>query len=279
MSIRVNHAEVRAGLAVAVFLCGLTVAAEERKEASYTVEPGAVVSITNHYGAITVRPSKNREVVVQTVSHSDAVTFVNEQHGTRLELRSVSSRPGSDLADYTVLVPADAVVCLRSSNGTLHAQGLRGDIILEAATAPVEATNISNAHLHVKTLSGPITLTDIRDSRLDVRSVSGNITLRNLTGPSVEANSGSGRITYEGDPGASGDYLLNSRSGDLDVLIPASAAVEIRTRTVKGQSDEAFPNVSPGPGLGNNLLLKPATVLGPRFQVRSLSGRIRVKRP
>jgi putative adhesin len=279
MSIRMNIDDVRAALAVAIFLSGLTVAAEERKEVSYTVGPGAVVSITNPYGAITVKPSKNREVVVQTVSHSDAVGFVNEQHGSRLELRSVSTRPGSDQADYLVLVPADAVVCLRSSDGALHAQGLRGDIILEGATAAVEATDINDAHLHVRTLSGPITLTDIRNSRLDVRSVNGTIRLHNVTGPSVEVNAGRGRITYEGDPGARGDYLLSGRSGDIDVSIPARAAVDIRTRTAKAQSDEAFPPVSTAPGLGNNLLLKPGTVLGSRFEVRSFSGKIRIRRP
>ena len=134
--------------------------------------------------------------------------FVNEQHGNRIELRSTSSRQGSGLVDYTVLVPTDAVVSLRSFDGALHAQGLHGDVILEAASASVEVTDVSDAHLHVKTLSGPITLTDIRNSHLDVHSVSGNVNIRNVTGSSVEVNSGDGRITYEGDPGAAGEYLL-----------------------------------------------------------------------
>ena len=96
--------------------------------------------------------------MVETVSHSDAVSLVNEQHGDRIELRSVSSRPGTNLVDYTVLVPAAAFVSLRSSDGTLRAQGLRGDVVLEAASGSVEVTDISDAHLHVRTLSGPITL-------------------------------------------------------------------------------------------------------------------------
>ena len=69
----------------------------------------------------------------------------------------------------------DAFVSLRSSDGTLRAQGLRGDVILEAAAASVEVTDISDAHLHVRTLSGPITLTDIRNSHLDIHSVSGDV--------------------------------------------------------------------------------------------------------
>ena len=67
--------------------------------------------------------------------------------------------------DYTVLVPIDAFVSLRSSDGTIRAQGLRGDVILEAAAGSVEVTDIRDAHLHVRTLSGPISLTDIRGSQ------------------------------------------------------------------------------------------------------------------
>jgi len=38
-------------------------------------------------------------------------------------------------------------VSLRSSDGTLRAQGLRADVIMEAAGASVEVTDISDAHL------------------------------------------------------------------------------------------------------------------------------------
>ena len=54
-------------------------------------------------------------------------------------------------------------------------------------------------------------------------------------------NSGSGLISYEGDPGPVGEYLLTSHSGDLDVSIPASAWVDIKARSIKGQADPDFP--------------------------------------
>ncbi len=256
-----RNVEVPARVVVVISLLALTAAAQDKKEFTYNVGTRAVVSITNNYGPITVKPSGSRQVVVETVSHSDAVSLVNEQHGDRIELRSVSSRQGTDLVDYTVLVPVDAFVSLRSSDGTLRAQGLRGDVILEAAVASVEVTDISDAHLHVKTLSGPITLTDIRNSHLDIHSVSGNVNIRNVTGPSVEVNSGSGRISYQGDPGSAGEYLLTSHSGDLEVSIPASAFVDIKARSIKGQSDPEFP-IANGFSAGGtrNLLLKPGMV-------------------
>jgi DUF4097 and DUF4098 domain-containing protein YvlB len=264
---------------LAVFSLLSLLAAQEKKEFSYPVGPGAVISITNNYGPISVKPSGSSQVVVETVSHSDAVSLVNEQHADRIELRSISSRQGTNLVEYIVLVPAAAFVSLRSSDGTLHAEGLCGDVVLESASGSVEVTDISDAHLHVKTLSGPITLTDIRNSRLDIHSVRGNVNLHNVTGPSVEVNSGSGRITYDGDPGQVGEYLLTSHSGDLEVSIPASAWVEIKAHSIKSQSDSEFPAVNNAPMTGQINLMGRSGKIGSRFELRSFSGKIRLKRP
>jgi hypothetical protein len=205
---------------------------------------------------------------------------MNEQHGNRIELRSMSTRQGAALVDYTVLVPADATVSLRSFDGALHARGLRGDVILEAATASVEVTDISDAHLRVKTLSGPISLSTIRNCRLDLDSVNGTVSLHDVTGSSVALNSGGGRITYEGDPGSGGEYLLTSYSGDLELSIPASASVEIKTQSLKGDSDQGFPNAGSPPKMGqSNLLLNPGIVSASRFVLHSLRGKIHVRRP
>jgi DUF4097 and DUF4098 domain-containing protein YvlB len=265
----------------AVFpLLSMMAFAQERKEFSYTVGPQAVISITNYYGPITVKPSGNGHVVVTTVSYSDTVSFENEQHGNRIELRSMSSRQSNGLVDYTVLVPRDALVSLRSSNGTLHAQGLRGDVILQTETARVEVSDISGAHLHVKTLSGPINLTDIRDSHLDVQSVGGNVNVHNVTGSFVEVNSGHGRIDYDGDPGPAGEYRLTSHSGDLEISIPASVSVEIRSHSMNGELNEDLPKYDGARAMrSGNLFLKPRITNASRFVLGSFKGKIHVKRP
>ena len=274
-----QHSRISTVLLLVVFsLISLLAAAQEKREISCTVGPGAVISITNNYGPISVKPSGSSQVLVETIFHSDGVNLVNEQHGDRIELRSISSRQGANLVEYTVLVPAAAFVTLRSSDGTLRAQGLRGDVVLETASGSAEVTDISDAHLHVKTLNGPISLTDIRNSYLDIHSVR-SVNLHNVTGPSVEVNSGNGRITYDGDPGRVGEYLLTSHTGDLEVSIPANAWVEIKARSVRGQSDPEFPNVSNVPTMGQiNLIGKPGKI-GSRFELRSFSGKIRLKRP
>ena len=263
-----------------ILLFGLAAAAQENQVFSYPVGRKAIISITNNYGPITVKPSASRQVSVTTVSHSDAIRFVNSQRGDRIDLRVEGDRPGTNLADYTVLVPSDAFISLRSSDGNLAVQGLSGDVVLETMTASVQVSGIRDAHLHVGTLGGPISLTDIRRSHLEVRSVSGNVDIHNVTESSVEVNSGRGRITYEGDPGSAGEYLLTSHSGDLDVSIPASAPVEIKSRTIEGEADQGFGAANHPPTISQkNGLLKPGIVSASRFVLRSFRGKIRLKRP
>jgi DUF4097 and DUF4098 domain-containing protein YvlB len=273
-------AELPLALAALISLLALAAGAQEKKETRYVVGRNPIVSITNKYGPVTVKPSKNRQVVVGTTSHLNRIKFVNKQRGNRIEVRADASDRGSALVEYRVLVPSDAFVSLRSSNGTLRAEGLRGDLVVESVSSSVDVSDIADAHVHVRTLSGPVTLNGIRDSHVDVRSVSGNVTIRNVAGPSLEVNSGSGRITYDGDPAASGAYLLTSHSGDLDVSIPAKASVEIKVRSLKSESDRGFTNSDAIPATRQkDLLMKPGIVNASKFVLRSIRGKIHLKRP
>ena len=102
-------------------------------------------------------------------------------------------RPGR--VDYEVMVPADASVTLRSSTGPLRAEGLHGDVILEGSQANVEVRDISNAHVHVKTLNGLVTLSNIRNGHVEITSVSGNV-----TSEISERPAGAGQLHQRQDP-------------------------------------------------------------------------------
>jgi DUF4097 and DUF4098 domain-containing protein YvlB len=271
-----DFAETSFALAAMISLLASAAGAQEKNEAQYVVGRNPIVSITNKYGPVTVKPSESRQVVVETTS--PRIKFVNEQRGNRIEVHPSDQRIA--LVEYTVLVPSDAFVSLRSSNGALRAEGLRGDLVVDSVSSSVEVRDITDAHVHVRTLNGPVTLTGIRNSHVDVRSVGGNVDIHNVAGLSLEVNSGSGRIIYNGDPGISGEYLLTSHSGELDVSIPAKASVEIKARSLKGESDQGFANSNTIPATrDNNLLMKPGIVNASRFVLRSVSGKIHVKRP
>ena len=108
----------------------------------------------------------------------------------------------------------------------------------------------------------------------------GDLTIHNVTESSVEAHSGSGRITYDGDPGTGGDYALSTHNGDLDISIPASASVEIKSRSLKGEAEQPVANLDSIPATGQKShLLTPRGIAVSRFVLRSFKGKIHLKRP
>jgi DUF4097 and DUF4098 domain-containing protein YvlB len=221
-----------------------TLLAETHKEYRFNVGPRAGVSVNNPYGSVSVKPSTGNIVVIRAVLSSDRVEVDNALVGNRVEVQS-HLLPGADAqsgrVDYEILVPADASITLHSSTGSLRAEKLHGDVSLEGAAATVDVRDITNAHVHIKTLNGPITLTNVQAGHVEIDSLSGNVTLRSVNGPLVQVVSTSGGISYTGDFGDHGDYRFTSHSGDIDALVPGSTSADVSARSVRGEVHDDIP--------------------------------------
>jgi len=199
--------------AVVVIVAVGTLVAESHKEYRFNVGPKAGLSVNNPYGSISVKPSTGSTVVISALLHSDKVEVDNNQNGNRVDVQShllSGADSESGRVDYEILVPSDASVTLHSSTGTLHAEKLHGDVTLEGAGATVDVRDISNAHVHVKTLNGAVTLTNVQEGHVEVDSLSGLVTLDHVTGPLVQVISTSGGINYAGDFGDGGPKGRNA---------------------------------------------------------------------
>ena len=230
-------------VAIGVIVAG-TLVAESRKEFHFAVGPRAGVSVMNPYGSISVKPSLNNTVVVNAILHSDKVEVDNSQTGNRVDIQShllAGADADSGRVDYEVLVPADSSVTLHSSTGTLHAEKLHGDVSLEGAGASVDVRDISDAHVHVKTMNGAVNLDNIKNGHVEVDSLSGDVTMRGVNGPLVQVVSTSGRISYMGDFGNSGEYRLTSHSGDIEATIPEWTSADVSARSVRGEVLDDIP--------------------------------------
>src|SRR5579872_4993814 len=164
-------------LAISTVVAGMSVvalAAETHKEFRFNVSPRSGLSVNNTYGSVSVKPSTGNVVVINAVISSDKVEVDNSLVGNRVEVQS-HLLPGADektgRVDYEILAPADASITLHSSTGTLHAERLHGDMNLEGAAANVDLRDITNAHVHVKTLNGPVTLTNVQGGHVEVDSL------------------------------------------------------------------------------------------------------------
>ncbi|MGC2474296.1 MAG: DUF4097 family beta strand repeat-containing protein [Candidatus Sulfotelmatobacter sp.] len=233
--------------AISAVMAGMSVAtlvAETHKEFRFNVGPKAGLSVNNTYGSVSVKPSTGNVVVINAVIASDKVEVDNSLVGNRVEVQS-HLLPGADektgRVDYEILAPADASITLHSSSGTLHAERLHGDLSLEGAAATVDLRDITNAHVHVKTLNGPVTLTNVQDGHVEVDSLSGSVTLKGVTGPLIQVISTSGAISYVGDFGDHGEYRLTSHSGDIEAVVPETTSADVSARTVRGEVHDDIP--------------------------------------
>ncbi len=219
-------------------------AADTHKELRFNLGPKGGVSVNNPYGSISIRPSTGNFVVVNAVMSSDKVEVDDNVVGNRVEVQS-HLLPGADAqsgrVDYEIQVPADASVALHSSAGVMRAEKLRGDVSLEGASATVEIRDLTNAHVHVKTLNGSVKLTNIQDGHVEVDSLSGNVTLNSVTGPLVQVISTSGEINYTGDFGDRGEYRLTSHSGDIEAIVPDTTSADVSARSVRGEVHDDIP--------------------------------------
>jgi DUF4097 and DUF4098 domain-containing protein YvlB len=230
------------GLVVAV---AAVASAESRKEMRFPVGRKALVSITNDYGPIIVKPSATREVVITTTVYSDKVDVAHSQHGRRIDFVSYPA-PGADAqsgrVDYEVAVPPDTSLTLRTTSGTLSVEKLHSDVSLEETAGEVDVRDFSGSHIHVhvKTLDGPVVLTNVHDAHVDISSIGGNVTLNEVTGTLVQVSSTSGNIQYDGDFGAGGEYILTSHTGNIDAIAPAYASFDVMARSVQGEVEDDF---------------------------------------
>ncbi len=231
-------------VSMVILAAAICASAEVRKEFRFTVGPGAVISITNQYGPISVKPGVGSQVVVIAILHSEQIEVYHTQSGSRVDILThllSNTNAETGRVDYEVSVPPDASVTLRSSTGLLRAEGLHGDVTLEGSQANVEVRDISDAHVHVRTLNGSVALNNIRNGHVEVTSVGGDVLLNSVNGPLVQVNSTSGKIHYEGDFGNSGEYVLTSHSGDIEASAPTDASIDVTARSVRGQVENDFP--------------------------------------
>ena len=169
--------------------------------------------------------------------------------------------------DFTVSVPRDASVALRSVSGTvkvtningeLRAETVSGDIITMTAkklrvaktvSGDVEISESEADELSLGSVSGDVIVNRLKGNGFDAQSVSGDLRLTDVEIDHASIRSVSGDIDYSGRLARNGRYQFQSHSGDIRVT-PADAkgfAIEASTFSGDVRSDYALTlQTSPG---------------------------------
>jgi len=270
---------------------------DNRKEFHFTLSADSSLVLSNHFGNISVKPSTGHQVVIIALiqGNKDQVEVDSHQHpnGKRIEVEThmLQGAPTTTRVDYEVYMPVDAALTVECSSGEVTVEGIKGAINIETETAGVVVRNIQNGQrVHVQTVDGTVNLNGLKSTNVEVTSIGGNVELYGVTGRNVDVMSTSGMIRYTGNftqpDGQFGQYKFHNHTGNIDVLIPSDASVEINAKSRKGSVENDFPL---DPAFGHSSALfsaKPtgSTLVGTRnhgdskIDLRSFSGKIRVKK-
>ena len=250
---------------------------------SRTVRIGrtGALDLQNVAGDISVTGGGGDDVRIEAVkrvrhpNEAEAKVLLSEiaievaDRGGRVEVRTEypRRRNWSGGVDFTLSVPRDASVALRSVSGTvkvtningeLRAETVSGDIIMMTAkklrvaktvSGDVEISESAADELSLGTVSGDVIVNRLKGNGFDAQTVSGDLRLTDVEIDHASIRSVSGDIDYSGRLARNGRYQFQSHSGDIRVTPADAKGFTIEASTFSGdvRSDYALTlQTSPG---------------------------------
>jgi len=243
---------------------------------SRTVRIGrtGALDLQNVAGDISVTGGGGDDVRIEAVkrvrhpNEAEAKALLSEieievaDRGGRVEVRTEypRRRNWSGGVDFTLSVPRDASVSLRSVsgrvkvtniNGELRAETVSGDIITMTAkklrvaktvSGDVEISESEADELSLGSVSGDVIVNRLKGNGFDAQTVSGDLRLTDVEIDHASIRSVSGDIDYSGRLARNGRYQFQSHSGDIRVTPADAKGFTIEASTFSGdvRSDYAL---------------------------------------
>jgi DUF4097 and DUF4098 domain-containing protein YvlB len=141
------------------------------------------------------------------------------------------SHRGGDGASFVIKLPDANGVNLDTSNGSVVATNLAGDLVIDTSNGTIKVTD-HDGEAHVDTSNGTVTVTNLSGS-LWADTSNGKIALNNVGGPvDADTSNGSIKLVLAGDQ--SGPIKLDTSNGSITVDVGPAFAGSVRFDTSNG---------------------------------------------
>lgn len=204
--------------------------------------PGGTFDLHNVAGNVTITGSGGREGRIEAIKRvrdtliPRARTAIKQvridvaERGGNVEVRTFHPRgPSRVSVDYTITLPENVNVILRSTSGNLHVQNMSGDEFV------------------ANTLSGSITLRDLASRMLDLHTVSGDMQLHDIATRRAFLQSTLGNLEYTGRLLPAGRYRLQTHRGNIRFVPSGDPGFDLEAMTFSGELRSDFALKVPGP--------------------------------
>jgi hypothetical protein len=218
---------------------------DETTQKTFTVSGVPAITIGNVRGLVTVQPGADGEVSVTAVKHAgpgSSHTSVEMEQGADGHI-TIKTRHGKfeslffflhnqpARVDYTVSVPQQVNLTVKSVACDVDVRGLTGDVTLKNVSGSLVLADLSGS-LSLETVSGRIAGGNIRGA-LALKTVSGRASLTNSHLPQLTAASVSGSLELDTPLGA-GPYHLKTVSGNATIRMPEASGGTIHFKSISG---------------------------------------------
>ncbi len=191
--------------------------------------PGGTFDLLSGAGNVTVNGGGGRDARIEALKRvrdtvpARARTAINQvridvaERGGNVEVRTIQPRGQSRVTvEYTITVPEDTNLILRSTSGNLHVQNMAAD------------------ELSANTISGRITLRGLTSRMLDLHSVMGDMLLHDIEARRAFVQSTSGNLEYTGRLVPTGRYQLQTHRGNIRFVPSGEPGFDLEAMTYSG---------------------------------------------
>jgi DUF4097 and DUF4098 domain-containing protein YvlB len=226
-----------------------------------------------------------------------------EERNGNVEVRTdYPRRNWSGGVDFTVSLPREANVILRSVSGNIRVSNINGDFRAETISGDLQTTAVRRIRqaksisgdveiadtdaedLAASTISGTLVARGVKARSVDLQSVSGDLRLTDVESDRTFVKSISGNIDFSGSLSRNGRYEFQSHSGDVRVSPLGSPGFSLEASTFSGdlRSDYALtlqgnpPNTPVGRGRNGRVVRATFGDGGALLTLQSFSGNITV---
>ena len=150
-----------------------------------------------------------------------------------------------DSVELYLEIPWGVELEVKTMSGAVEVRDMGGFCRINSTSGAVNLNHLTGG-LSLKNMSGRLEAVELA-GRVSVKVISGSVNLWKCHISSLDLSVTSGRVAVETDLGSQSedsDYRLNTTSGQVELRLPASAAVSVDCRTLSGRL--ALPaNVNP----------------------------------
>ena len=247
----------------------------ERFSKTAHLDQNGTFDLTNVTGDIVITGTTGRDVSIEAVKRVQRpnpraarlllsmIDIQVTEQANRLEVRTIVPRPRNfpGSVDFTVSVPEDASVIVKTITGSIRASNVKGELRADTVAGSISASGVRKLAA-LKCVTGDVEITDAgADDPVTASTVSGNVVVRGLRARAVQLTSVSGNIhiedaqierlmvktvqgnlDYSGDLARTGRYEFNSHSGDIRLVLSGNTGFEVLANTFSGmvRSDFTF---------------------------------------